>query len=176
MTSRTRIDIALLARYNQWMNEKVYGAAATLTPEALHLDRRAFFGSIFGTLNHIAVGDTLWLQRFGQHPAHFASLEAVRGLPTPTALNQPLSDTLEGLSARHRQLDQAFIDLAAELRDEHLDGTLVYTTTQGVRGEKDALGVLMHVFNHQTHHRGQVTTLLSQLGIDVGATDLLLLL
>ncbi len=176
MTSRTRIDIALLARYNHWMNEKLYGAAATLTPEALHLDRGAFFGSIFGTLNHIAVGDTLWLQRFGQHPAHFASLEAVRGLPTPTALDQPLSDTLEGLSSRRHLLDQAFIDLAAELHDEHLDGTLVFTTTKGVRCEKNAHGVLMHVFNHQTHHRGQVTTLLSQLGIDVGATNLLLLL
>ncbi|MCF5173611.1 DinB family protein, partial [Pseudomonas canadensis] len=64
--------IALMANYNQWMNRKLYDAALTLTDAELARDRRAFFGSILGTLNHLALGDTVWLKRFAQHPAGYA--------------------------------------------------------------------------------------------------------
>jgi len=76
-------QMTLLATYNQWMNRKVYDAAARLTDDELRLDRHAFFGSIFGTLNHLTLGDTVWLKRFALHPAGYAALAPLSFLALP---------------------------------------------------------------------------------------------
>ncbi|MEY4764326.1 MAG: hypothetical protein RI907_999 [Pseudomonadota bacterium] len=173
----TRLEhIHMLAHYNQWMNEKLFAAADQLGEEAVRRDAGAFFGSIWGTLNHLAVGDTLWLQRVARHDANLTCLAPVLGLPTPTALNQAVADDLAGLQSRRALLDAAFLGLAEQLNDALLDSTLAYRTTQGKAFAKRLHDVLLHVFNHQTHHRGQATTLFTQAGLDVGATDLILLL
>src|SRR5690554_3984164 len=78
----------LLANYNQWMNAKVYDAATQLSADELAKDRGAFFGSILGTLNHILVGDTIWLKRFATHPSCKDSLRENTTLDNPTSLNQ----------------------------------------------------------------------------------------
>ena len=70
--------IRLMADYNAWMNAKLCDAARRLPDEALAADRRAYFGSIPGTLNHLVVGDTLWLKRFATHPAAYPALDAAR--------------------------------------------------------------------------------------------------
>ena len=168
--------LSLLATYNQWMNDKLFAAAHQMAPDALHADRRAFFGSIFGTLNHIAVGDTLWLKRFAHHPAQFHSLAPLHGMAAPAALDEPLFANIEQLATRRALLDRVIVEFAQELKEAHLDSPFEYKSTKGVQGRKNFYGVLMHFFNHQTHHRGQATTLFTQLGVDVGATDLLLLL
>jgi uncharacterized damage-inducible protein DinB len=165
-----------LAAYNQWMNTKLYAAAAGLTDEALREDRGAFFGSVFGTLNHIAIGDILWFKRIYRAFPDCASLQCVDALPPPGFPNMPLSDTLAGLAALRSMLDEAIIAFCAELAPARLNEAFEWTSTRGVSGRKLLGDVLLHVFNHQTHHRGQATTLFSQMGIDVGATDLLLLL
>jgi len=165
-----------LARYNQWMNEKLYGAAADLTEEALLRDRGAFFGSIFGTLNHIAIGDILWFKRIALSLPGLASLKCVEALPPPTFPNTPLRSTLAELAELRTMLDAAIIAFCAELAPAKLGEAFEWTSTKGVKSRKVLGDVLVHVFNHQTHHRGQATTLFSQMGIDVGATDLLLLL
>lgn len=168
---------AFLAQYNQWMNAKVYAAASQLTPAELHLDRRAFFGSIFGTLNHVAVGDTLWLRRFAQHPACFPSLrQAAQLLEDPAGLQVTLFPDLAPLTAYRETLDRLINAFTAELAEADLDTDLAFRSTNGVDHRKDFHGVLMHFFNHQTHHRGQASTLLTQAGVDVGVTDLLVLL
>jgi len=59
----------LIARYNAWMNDKLYAAAGQLSPQTLSEDRGAFFPSILATLNHIALADIIWLKRFAEHPA-----------------------------------------------------------------------------------------------------------
>ncbi len=167
--------IALLAQYNSWMNAKLYDAAATLTAAELALNRGAFFGSIIATLNHIVVADTFWLKRFAQHPPKLSNLEAlevVRQLPAPAALNDQLFTDLVGLHQRRIQLDEAVCALATALTADDLDSLLNYTNTAGVTQSKSMGGVLLHFFNHQTHHRGQTTTLLTQAGVDVGVTDL----
>lgn len=165
-----------LARYNQWMNRKLYDAAAVISEEQLRADRGAFFGSIFGTLNHLAVADTLWLKRFALHPASFTSLVALHSHPQPTALDQVMCATLSELTQLRATLDDVITAFCAELRSDHLSSPLEYKSTKGVVSRKRLDEVLLHFFNHQTHHRGQVTTLFSQLGMDVGATDLLLLM
>lgn len=172
--SRTA-HFTLLARYNEWMNHKLYEAAATLPPGELAADRGAFFGSLLATLNHIAVGDTIWLQRFAGHPRFAAALAAISALPTPAALDQPLCGTLAELRERRAWLDLAIRDWIATLDESALETVISYRRFNGESNHRPLGLLLLHFFNHQTHHRGQATTLLSQAGVDVGATDLLLL-
>lgn len=172
--SRTA-HITLLARYNEWMNNKLYEAAASLPAEELATDRGAFFGSLLATLNHIAVADTIWLKRIGYHPRFAAALEPVAALPAPGALDQPLFDSLPALRERRAWLDRLILDWTAGLDEAGLDAVITYRRLNGEANNRQLGLLLLHFFNHQTHHRGQATTLLSQAGVDVGATDLLLL-
>ncbi|MGZ5200966.1 MAG: DinB family protein [Telluria sp.] len=167
--------VRLMADYNQWMNQRVYAAAAALPPGVVAADRKAFFGSILGTLNHLVNGDIIWLKRFATHPAGYPALALMAGLPQPAGLNEPRAADLAGLAALRQRLDAAILEFAAQVRDPDLDHVLNWTNSKGVTSNKQFGGVLTHFFNHQTHHRGQVTTLLSQEGIDVGVTDILVL-
>lgn len=168
----TREDIVLLASYNASMNVQVYSAAATLPKDALATDRGAFFGSILGTLNHIVAGDTIWLRRFMAHPSGFASLTGVREIAAPASLAHIYSDDLDTLREHRVRLDAMIAALAAELSDSDLAQPVAYRNARGDNRKNFGL-LLLHFFNHQTHHRGQASTLLSQAGVDVGVTDLL---
>lgn len=164
--------LCLMAKYNEVMNKKMYEAAATLSAEALAEDRGAFFGSIIGTLNHIAVADTIWLKRFAPFlPAH-AELKAIPELSQPDSLATILFLNLKELLVRRKILDDALSAMAKSLTESELSIAISYTNSKGVSSNKNLFSLLMHVFNHQTHHRGQATTLLSQSGIDIGVTDL----
>jgi len=164
--------ICLMASYNQWMNAKVYESAKGLPEEELGADRKAFFGSILGTLNHLAAGDRVWLQRFARHPAQYLALEPIRQLPTPERLDQRLFPGFQELAVHRAWLDQIIVEWSDSVTESDLDHPLHYKSMKGVPAEKNFYGLVMHFFNHQTHHRGQVTTLLSQAGVDVGDTDL----
>lgn len=163
----------LLATYNQWMNAKIYEAAGRLSAEERAKDRGAFFGSILGTLNHILVGDTIWLKRFATLPSCRTSLCEVNDLPDPSSLNQILFEDFAALSERRVWLDSLIIHWVDELSDDELEVVLSYRTTKGVPVSKRFSSLVLHFFNHQTHHRGQVSALLSQAGQDIGVTDLL---
>jgi len=165
-----------MAEYNAWMNAKVYEAAGKLPPEQLAQDRGAFFGSILGTLNHLLVADTIWLKRFAMHPSQFAALEAVRSLPLPERLDTMLFTDLAPMTVHRVWLDGVITSFADTVTDAELASTLHYANTKGIPYSRQLSGVLMHFFNHQTHHRGQVSTLLTQAGVDIGATDLLVLI
>jgi uncharacterized damage-inducible protein DinB len=167
--------VRLMANYNQWMNERIYAAAATLPPGVAAADRKAFFGSILGTLNHLVNGDIIWLKRFARHPAAYPALALMAELPQPVGLNEPRAPDLAGLAALRRRLDTAILAFAAQVQDADLDVMLNWTNSKGEVWKREFGGVLTHFFNHQTHHRGQVTTLLSQEDIDVGVTDILVL-
>jgi uncharacterized damage-inducible protein DinB len=172
----TNAYFAHMASYNQWMNRKLYEAAAGLPEEELYRERGAFFGSIFGTLVHIAVGDLIWFKRIASHMPGLAPLACLERLPAPSSLDQRLCDSLPELARLRLELDEAIVAFCAEVQASQLAAPLEYLTTKGVKYRKFLGDVLQHVFNHQTHHRGQASTLFSQLGIDIGATDLILLL
>lgn len=167
---------SLLASYNQWMNRKLYNAAAVLSDEQLTQNRGAFFGSILGTLNHIAVGDIIWLKRIAGHFPKLASLAPLQEVLSPSSLDQQLGANFAALTHLRASLDEVIINLCAELSQQELNSPFEYTSTKGIKSKKLLSEVLLHFFNHQTHHRGQATTLFSQVGIDVGATDLLMLI
>lgn len=165
----------LMARYNRWMNEKVYLAAAKMTAAELAADRGAFFGSVLGTLNHLMVADLIWLQRFSALPAN-AALAPLRELSAPRALDETPYPDFATLREKREWLDGIIESWADTLDSADLDQVLEYGNTRKQPFRKRMDGLVMHFFNHQTHHRGQITTLLSQAGIDVGETDLRALL
>lgn len=164
----------LMAQYNQWMNDKLYECARQLSAEDLHKDMGAFFGSVLGTLNHIVVGDIVWMKRFAEHPANFTSLEGLTDIAKPETLDQTVSDDLETLYALRRKLDNMILNWAEELTAESLGAKFPYQNMKGEQFNDRLMYPLQHFYNHQTHHRGQLTTLFNQLGVEVGVTDLLM--
>ncbi|WP_143873173.1 DinB family protein [Catenovulum sediminis] len=166
----------LLSIYNQWMNSKIYESASSLSATDLTADRGAFFGSILGTLNHIIVGDTIWLKRFATHPSCVGSLQEVANLPNPTSLSQIMFEDIARLSEHRAWLDRQIISWVAGLTEGDLNFVLCYHNTKGVSANKRYSSLVLHFFNHQAHHRGQVSVLLSQAGAEVGVTDLLALI
>ena len=164
--------VYLMADYNQWMNQKIYEAVGAMTPEQLHEDKGAFFGSIFASLNHICVGDTLWLKRFSAVLQDYQVYEPIAALAMPASLDVFLANNFIDLKDRRVLLDEALLEIASLLTEEELQQPVSYQNSKGVSANKTLFNLLMHVFNHQTHHRGQVTTLLNQSGIDIGVTDL----
>jgi uncharacterized damage-inducible protein DinB len=167
--------VQLMASYNAAMNRNVYQAARTLPAQVLAADRKAFFGSILGTLNHLVNADIIWLKRFAGHPADYPQLGAVVALPNPASLAALQFDDIDSLWERRRWLDELIVGWAAAITEADLGHTLHYVNSRGA-ADKNFFSLLMHFFNHQTHHRGQASTLLSQEGIDIGVTDLLMLI
>lgn len=165
--------LRILARYNQAMNEKIYATARRLPETALEADKGAFFGSIMGTLNHMVVTDICWLKRFRAHPAKMSALEPLDEIPWPDWYNTTMAATLEGLHAKRQNLDEIIINWAEQLQDADMEHPLEYKNMQGKEFCKPFGHLALHLFNHQIHHRGQVTTLLSQEGIHVEGTGVL---
>ncbi|RCK54217.1 hypothetical protein TH25_02600 [Thalassospira profundimaris] len=150
----------MLARYNQWANNHVLAACQTLDQRALDAPREAFFPSIIKTLNHVWVADTLWLAR-------------LRG----DVLNRALDDVpwplFDGYKAACQACDQDLIALVDGLDDTDVTKTIAYKTVAGVSYETPCHVILGHVFNHQTHHRGQVHSQLISAGCPSLEIDLI---
>ena len=166
----------LLANYNQWMNTAIFTAVSGLDPTELSKERGAFFGSIIGTLNHGLVGDTIWLKRFAAHPANYMALNPLAKLALPATLSTILHADISHLKAARETMDSVLILFTKEAAEEDYAYNLAYTNTEGKTHKKLFGSLVQHLFNHQTHHRGQVSTLLNQQDIDIGSTDLLMLI
>jgi uncharacterized damage-inducible protein DinB len=180
MVTAFSANYRLLAKYNRWMNQRLYAACETLGDDERKRERGAFFGSIHRTLNHLVVADQIWLRRFAQcgldHGITLAGLDsALLDLPPGSQLDTVLFDGWEALRAKREQLDAAIEAWMADLPEAYPELTMRYGNTRGVQREHPAWQAMTHFFNHQTHHRGQATTLLAQAGVDVGVTDMIAL-
>ncbi len=147
------------AQYNQQMTATVYRAAEQLSDTERKTDRGSFFGSIHATLNHILLVDRIWLGRIIGQPEAFA------------ALDQELYSDFDRLSNAHQQMSQRIVDWAETLTDEQLSADFRYHDMAGKPWSCPLWVAVTQLYNHQTHHRGQLTTLLSQRDIEVGVTD-----
>lgn len=158
-----------MARYNRWMNEKLYAACDRLTDEERKADCGAFFRSIHSTLNHLIWGDYLWLARFAK------DTPLAKEYPK-SAIGVDLYEEWNALKMARIAMDADLLAWAAMLDPEWLASDVSWYSglTKSTR-TKPAWLLVTHLFNHQTHHRGQVTTMLSQHGIDPGDTDLMLM-
>lgn len=154
----------LFAQYNQLMNQRILDTCSTLSENDLIANMGAFFGSIMGTLNHLVNADELWLSRLLNRPHQVRALDEIR------------FTNLQALREVRSALDEDLIGYIDRLDDEQLGLPLKYTSLAANQTREESLPkVLLHLFNHQTHHRGQVTTLLFQKGVDPGVTDLIFL-
>ena len=151
----------LMAQYNEWMNSRMYALCASLTEDELRTNRGAFFKSIYATLNHIAYGDLAFLCRF---------------TGSPSVVPEPGVELFGGFSELRKEraaLDQRLLDWSKTLSPTWLAEPLTYTSKIDGKSRTVPQWILVtHLFNHQTHHRGQVTTLLTQMGMDIGSTDI----
>lgn len=137
-----KANFELMASYNQWMNKALYEVAATLSDEELHKDRGAFFSSIMGTLNHILVGDIIWLKRFAGHELTFTTLAAVTALKAPVSLDATLCSNLTELTAQRVYLDDIIVKFSAELTELAIDTPLAYNNSKGLPFNKNLAAVV----------------------------------
>lgn len=158
------------ARYNRWMNVKAYAAAARLSDEERKRDRGAFFGSIHRLMNHLLVADRIWLGRLTGRVAPPGFM--AEGI---SSLDQELSADFETLRAERGRTDDAIDSLAQAMSAETLAGQLSFMR-RGTLTEVPTWWAVAQLFNHETHHRGQLSTLLFQAGQDPGVTDLFAML
>ena len=153
--------LRLMAEYNAWMNGKLYPLCASLSDAERRRDRGAFFKSIHGTLNHLVYGDLAWMARFCGRPDEVPELGV------------ELFADFDEMWRRRRELDAEILAWTEEITPAWLDAPFIYISKVD-GGTRTFPGWILaaHLFNHQTHHRGQLTTLLSQAGVDPGVTDL----
>jgi uncharacterized damage-inducible protein DinB len=151
----------LLARYNRWMNERLYAAATECPDEERKRDRGAFFGSIHRTLNHILWGDRIWLGRFTGAPCTVAPYGA------------DMYGEFATLANERERTDTEILAWAGSLPHAWLATTIEYrAASDGRPRQLPAWIAATQLFQHATHHRGQLSTLLKQSGKDIGVTDL----
>jgi uncharacterized damage-inducible protein DinB len=152
-----------MTAYNAEMNRRLYAAVAGLPEEVRRADRGAFWGSIHGTLNHLLWGDLTWMSRFAGWPAPGVSMKE------SPALHADFGE----LRAAREAADAGMIAWAGTLDPAWLDGDLGwYSGALGRQMAAPRALLLTHLFNHQTHHRGQVHALLTAAGAATGDTDL----
>jgi len=152
------------AAYNTWANRRLYDAAAEVPEADYHRDIGAFFRSLSGTLNHIAMADALWLKRL-----------TGRAYVEVTGLDFILADNLPDLRRARVDLDHLLIEMVEGYSESDLDVAIDYSTMTRGPGRDRRADIIQHLFNHQTHHRGQAHSLLSQLrpGVEPPSLDLI---
>ncbi len=153
---------AVMARYNLWQNGSLLSAAGALDEDARRLDRGAFFGSIARTFNHLLWGDMIWMSRFDGGAAPAGGIEASGDL---------LPEWASYLTAR-AQTDRRILGWADRLEPEELSGDLSWYSGASGRNMTQPMGLcVLQLFNHQTHHRGQIHAMLTAAGARPGPTD-----
>lgn len=154
--------LTLMAHHNRWMNEKLYAVCGRMREDERKRDMGAFFRSIHGTFNHLLLVDRLWFGRIVGQP--FAV----------TSLDQELQADFSELAAEQAKMDAEVQSFVTGLAAVQLVEPVHYLSFLKKQPVTLPLGlILVHLFHHRTHHRGQLTTLISQLGHDFGDTDLI---
>lgn len=149
-----------LAEYNASANERLYGSCSTLSEKERKQDREAFFRSIHGTLNHIMIGDRIWLSRF-------------RGETVPsTGLDEILYEDFDALWKERKSMDRRITEFVENMEPSFLDTEITYINNEGHRYDDPVRLLVPHLFNHQTHHRGQVHDMICQTDADPPVLDM----
>ena len=158
--------VRAMARYNEWQNRSLYGAADALSDEERRKDRGAFFGSIHGTLSHLLWADEQWMSRFSDVPK-----------PPGEGKDSPrYCDDWSELKQRRTALDAKIQAWADGMDPKGVDGDLTWYSGLAKANRSKARWILFaHFFNHQTHHRGQVHAMLTAAGAKPDDTDLMIM-
>ncbi|MGA2739025.1 MAG: DinB family protein [Bryobacteraceae bacterium] len=150
----------MLARYNRIANERLFATCATLDETEYRKPRKGSFGSIHGLLNHILLGDRIWLARFQGCGHETPPLDTIQ------------ADGFSEFRSERQALDARIEGFFGNLREDFCSGTFSYRNNRGLDYVEQAVVAVGHFFNHQTHHRGQVHVMLSQTPIPPPSLDL----
>ena len=156
----------LMARYNRWQNAQLVDCLAPLSTEDLDMNRGAFFGSIRATLNHLIWGDEMWMSRFdgGSKPAV--------GIPDSVAVHPDV----ESWGRARSQMDDRIADWCKTVDETALRGAITWFSGVAKADVTKPLALcVVHMFNHQTHHRGQIHAMLTAAGGQAPVTDLFMM-
>lgn len=158
--------VQTMARYNAWQNDGLRDLVGRMDKTALTEERGAFFGSILGTLNHLLWGDTICMSRIADMPLPVVGLED----------SPEFCATAAEWSAERFRMDRAILAWAREVRAVQLSGDLTWYSGAAGREVTAPMGrLVVHMFNHQTHHRGQIHAMLTAAGMRPMDTDLVLM-
>ena len=155
--------VQLLARYNQRTNEDMNRFVAQLSADQWRRQFDGYYRSVHSLCNHLFVSDFNWLRRCGNLRAFNYLKDG--SFPAELPLTATACESQADYLGKRGHLDAKFLELASEASQEDLDKTLAYKTSKGVPQERWFGGVLLYVFNHQTHHRGMISIYLESLGI-----------
>lgn len=157
----------LMARYNAWQNRQLEKALEGVPLDRLKTDHGAFFGSILGTLNHILWADAMWMSRFDRTVPRPGG-----GIPDSPGM----FPTLDAWSAERFRMDGQIARWAAGLKAADLAGSFSFRSASlGGKVSRPLAPCVIHMFNHQTHHRGQVHAMMTRAGLKAPVTDLFLM-
>lgn len=161
------------AAYNAWMNSRLYELCAQLSDADRKTDKGAFFGSIHNTLAHLLLTDLIWMRRLTGDTQAFGFENDAGELVSTPGLDTVLYEDFGKMWERRKLLDEQISEWVSGLEPGAAVGDVEYANMSGKTFTHPLWWAVTHLFNHQTHHRGQLTTLLSQLGHDPGTTDLI---
>jgi len=153
-------EIQTLFSYNRWANQRLLDACRSLSPSAFTRDLGTSHGSLRGTLVHALWGEWIWLQRW-------------RGMSPRRVFTEDEFSDVDAIVARWAEVEHDRDDLLRGLTESRLVARLSYENLQGQRWEYPLEQMMQHVVNHSSYHRGQVVTLLRQLGQVPPSTDFL---
>ena len=160
-----KTHFVMMAKYNAWANARLFRMAGALQDELYRKETGAYFKSLHGTLNHLLAADRIWMSRLtgaGDHPER---------------LNAILFDDLASLHAERVEEDRRIIGFVQRLEEPAFEEVLDYRTLVGTPQRQRRREILAHLFNHETHHRGQAHAILTMLGVtEPDPLDLLIML
>lgn len=157
--------VRAMARYNAWQNGQLMPVLQAMSPEALAEDRGAFFGGLLATANHLLWGDTIWMSRFDP---------SVEPPAVEAARHAGLHPTVQAWSADRVRIDGRITLWAKGLGAADLKGDLSwYSGFAGREMQTPMAGAIVHFFNHQTHHRGQIHAMVTSAGQKAPVSDLI---
>jgi len=164
-------NFRMMAKYNQRMNEQLLTVCEKLTSEQLHQQTNSFFSTVLCYWNHLLFGDLIMLSRLVDNGIVDVEPSILKSLPTAKSINDQFVNNLAELKLLRSRVDEIYVNITQEFTSDCCDKIVSYTTTDGGVLEKTVGEFCQHIFNHQTHHRGQLTCILSQFGLDFGCTD-----
>jgi uncharacterized damage-inducible protein DinB len=154
-------DFQTLYDYNRWGNGRVLDAATKLNAEQYTCDLSNSFRSVRDTLTHILAAEWIWLRRW-------------KGA-SPKSFYDPADfPTIETLRTKWAEVEREQMEFVNGLTEEALATKITYVNTKGETWTYELWQMMQHLVNHSTYHRGQITTMLRQLGAEPAATDFLL--
>ncbi|WDE01579.1 DinB family protein [Thalassomonas actiniarum] len=165
-------NFRMLSRYNIRINRQLLGCCEQLSTQALTKESHSFFPNVISYWNHLLFGDLILLKRLAANNLAGFTLNDFDTFPEPVSPQDIYHQELTDIRTLREQVDQVIVEFFANLTDDECAQLMSYTSTEGELITKCVADVCQHLFNHQSHHRGQLTCVLSQLGIDYGCMDL----